>query len=185
MNMHLKLVMCLLAALCGIAFAGPAGPSRKVPLPPAVSDSISWFAVREMGGSNMPFTRNHLQKLASTGERAALVYFATWCVPCRAGMKKLVASKAELEKNGVKVVLVNAGEREEAKIKQMVESLGANVFPVVLDPYKRLSEGIGLIKEGENIALPMTLVVDKAGKPLFMVGEEGNDWPSILWTGTR
>jgi hypothetical protein len=53
---------------------------------------------------------------------------------------------------------------------------------VVLDPYKRLSEGIGLIKEGENIALPMTLVVDNAAKPVFMIGQEGSDWPSVLWT---
>lgn len=67
-------------------------------------------------------------------------------------------------------------------MKKLVESLGATVFPVVLDPYKRLSEGIGLIKEGENIALPMTLVVDKAAKPVFMIGQEGSDWPSVLWT---
>jgi alkyl hydroperoxide reductase subunit AhpC len=97
-------------------------------------------------------------------------------------MKKLVESRQELEQNGVKVILVNAGEREEAKIKKMVETLGATVFPVVLDPYKRLSEGIGLIKEGENIALPMTLVVDNAAKPVFMIGQEGSDWPSVLWT---
>ena len=67
----------------------------------------------------------------------------------------------------------------------MVDGMGGGVFPVILDPYKRLSEGIGLVGEGKNLALPMTLVIDKAGKPLFMLGEEGNDWPSILWTGTR
>ena len=196
--MRLKLITVLMLAFFASAFAAPAAkaPAAKAPaapaaagtpsevkqLPPAVADSLPWFAARELGGSNMPFTRAHLEKIAAGSNRVALVYFATWCVPCRAGMKALVKSKQELEQNGIKVILVNAGEREEAKIKKMVESLGANVFPVVIDPYKRLSEGIGLIKEGENIALPMTLVVDKAAKPVFMVGQEGSDWPSILWT---
>ena len=183
--MRLKAFTCLLVVLCGFAFAAPSGPSKKIPLPRAVSDSISWFAAREMGGTNKPFTRVHLEKLAATGDRVALVYFATWCVPCRAGIKKLVNAREELEKNGVKVVLVNAGERDETQIKKMVDGMGGGVFPVILDPYKRLSEGIGLVGEGKNLALPMTLVIDKAGKPLFMLGEEGNDWPSILWTGTR
>lgn len=183
--MHMKFVTCLLLALCGLLWAAPSGPSRIVALPPAVSDSLKWFAAREMGGSNKPFTRTHLEKLAAKNDRVALVYFATWCVPCRAGIKKLVETRAELEKNGVKVVLVNAGERDESQIKKMVDGLGGNVFPVILDPYKRLSEGIGLVGEGKNIALPMTLVVDKSGKPMFMVGEEGNDWPSVLWTRGR
>lgn len=193
--MRLKVIACLLLALFASSFAAPsakatakaqtgkvAAPSEIKLLPPAVADSLNWFAAREMGGANMPFTRAHLAKVAAGSNRVALVYFATWCVPCRAGMKKLVESRQELEQNGVKVILVNAGEREEAKIKKMVETLGATVFPVVLDPYKRLSEGIGLIKEGENIALPMTLVVDNAAKPVFMIGQEGSDWPSVLWT---
>ena len=153
--MRLKVIACLLLALFASSFAAPsakttakaqtgtvAAPSEIKPLPPAVADSLNWFAAREMGGANMPFTRAHLAKVAAGSNRVALVYFATWCVPCRAGMKKLVESRQELEQNGVKVILVNAGEREEAKIKKMVETLGATVFPVVLDPYKRLSEGI-------------------------------------------
>lgn len=195
--MRMKVITCLLLALFASTFAAPAAkapaakasagkaapaPSEIKPLPPAVADSLNWFAAREMGGANMPFTRAHLAKVAAGANRVALVYFATWCVPCRAGIKALVNSRQELEQNGIKIILVNAGEREEAKIKKMVEGLGANVFPVVLDPYKRLSEGIGLVKEGENIALPMTLVVDNAAKPVFMIGQEGSDWPSVLWT---
>jgi len=179
--MRFKIAVCLLLALCGMSFAAPSGATQVIPLPPAVKDSLGWFAAREMGGANKPFTRTHLEKLAASSERVALVYFATWCVPCRAGIKMLVKSKAELDKRGIKVVLVNAGERDEALIKKMIASLGAGVFPVVIDPYKRLSEGIGLVREGAAIALPMTLVVDKAGKPVFMVGEEGNDWPAVLW----
>ena len=38
--------------------------SVKMPLPPQIQDSIPWFAVRELGDNNTPFTRTHLQQIA-------------------------------------------------------------------------------------------------------------------------
>ncbi|MBR1745721.1 MAG: hypothetical protein IJ734_07100, partial [Fibrobacter sp.] len=88
--MRLKVIACLLLALFASTFAAPsakttakaqtgkvAAPSEIKPLPPAVADSLNWFAAREMGGANMPFTRAHLAKVAAGSNRVALVYFAT------------------------------------------------------------------------------------------------------------
>jgi hypothetical protein len=52
----------------------------------------------------------------------------------------------------------------------------------VYDPFKRLTEGFGLVNEGEEISLPRTIVLNKNMKPLFMLGEEGQDWPQVLWS---
>jgi peroxiredoxin len=44
------------------------------------------------------------------GERSIIFFFATWCPHCRSQIKALSAKKAELEKNGVVLVLVDIGE---------------------------------------------------------------------------
>lgn len=177
------LFVAFLAA--SVSFAAPASAieqSRKIELPKTISDSLPWFAVREFSENMVPFTRSHLEKLTKKSDRTALVYFATWCVPCRVGVKRLVENLDELNKNKVSVVLVNIGERDEGAIKKWLQKLNASVFTVVVDPFKRLTEGFGLVKENEEISLPRTIVLDSAMKPLFMLSEEGQDWPQVLWT---
>lgn len=179
----LPFVALLLAV--SLSFAAPATTlekSRKVDLPSVISDSLPWFAVREFSERMVPFTRAHLEKLTKKSDRTALVYFATWCIPCRAGVKRLVEQADELKKNNVSVVLVNIGERDEGAIKKWVQKLNASVFTIVTDPFKRLTEGFGLVKENEEISLPRTIVLDSKMKPLFMLSEEGQDWPQVLWT---
>lgn len=173
-------VALLCSALCSGAFAAPA-PSQKIDLPQTLTDSLPWFAVREVSENNLPFTRAHLSQIAAKSDRVALVYFATWCIPCRVGVKKLAENNAELQKHNVQVVLVNIGERDEALIQKWVEKAGASMFKLVGDPFKRTTEGFGLVSEGQEISLPRTIVVNKNLKPLFMLGEEGNDWPEVLW----
>lgn len=174
----------LMLSLCATSTAQAAslGKSHKMDLPSSISDSLPWFAIREVSDNMLPFTRTHLSKISKKNERTALVYFATWCIPCRAGIKKLLDNFDELKKNSVSVVLVNIGERDEQLVKDWVKKTNASKFTVVSDPFKRLTEGFGLVKEGEEISLPRTIVLDKNTKPLFMLGEEGNDWPQILWS---
>ena len=181
-------VLPLLALLLSVSLAFAASAptampekSRKIEMPQTISDSLPWFAVREFSDNMVPFTRAHLEKLAKKSDRTALVYFATWCIPCRAGVKRLVEQADELKKNNVSVVLVNIGERDEGAIKKWVQKLNASVFTIVTDPFKRLTEGFGLVKENEEISLPRTIVLDSKMKPLFMLSEEGQDWPQVLW----
>ena len=171
----------LAASLCMTSNAAAMEKSRKMELPKTISDSLPWFAAREFSENMVPFTRSHLAKIAKKSDRTALVYFATWCVPCRAGIKRLVANIDQLQKNKVSVVLVNIGERDEL-VKKWIEKMNITQFTIVHDPFKRLTEGLGLVKEGEEISLPRTVVLDNNLKPLFMLGEEGNDWPQILWS---
>ena len=110
----------------------------------------------------------------------ALVYFATWCIPCREGLKQISTNAEALAAAKTAVVLVNVGEREKDSITKFLEQFSLEKMPAVVDPFGRLTEGFGLIKEGENIDLPRTVVVDKKMHPSFMIGAEGADYIQIL-----
>ena len=43
-----------------------------------------------------------------------------------------------------------------------------------------MTEGFGLVKSGQNIALPKTVIVDKDLKVKVLVGEEGSDYIELL-----
>ena len=175
-----KFVVALFAIVTLFSTGAFAADSQKLPLPEAMKDSLPWFAVRELQNDNTPFTRVHLQRLAQKYDRVALVYFATWCIPCRAGIKQVVAHQAEIEKAGTAIVLVNVGERETSKVKNFLVKLSADKLLSVTDPYGRLTEGFGLVKEGQNISLPRTIIVDKSLKVLQLIGEEGDDYIKLL-----
>lgn len=174
-----SIVAILFFALSSFA-ADASAKSVKIPLPPAISDSLPWFAVFELQNENAPFTRNHLSKLASSSERVALVYYATWCIPCREGLRQISENAAALAEAKTKIVLVNVGEREKESIMKFLGKFLLEKTPAVIDPFGRMTEGFGLMKEGENIDLPRTIVVDKSMHPSFMIGAEGADYIQIL-----
>lgn len=115
--------------------------------------------------------------------RVALVYFATWCVPCRVGLKQIAIHRDELLKAGTAVVLVNVGERDTGTILKYLNKFSLDQMKSVVDPFGRLTEGFGLKKEGESMSLPRTIVVDSSLKPVFMLSEEGDDFISLLKGG--
>ena len=154
--------------------------SVKMPFPPQIQDSLPWFAVRELSDNNTPFTRTHLQKLAQKNKRVALVYFATWCIPCRVGLKQIATHHDELAQAGTAVVLVNVGERDTEKLLKYLKTFSLDQMKSVVDPFGRLTEGFGLKKENENMSLPRTIVVDSSLKPMFMISEEGDDFINLL-----
>ena len=175
-----KFFVALFAIVTFVSTGAFAADSQKLPLPETIKDSLPWFAVRELQNDNTPFTRTHLQRMTEKYDRVALVYFATWCIPCRAGIKQIVANQTEIEKAGTAIVLVNVGERETNKVKNFLAKLSADKLTSVTDPYGRLTEGFGLVKGGQSISLPRTIVVDKSLKVLQLIGEEGGDYIELL-----
>lgn len=181
--MKLFAILFLFAAAFANSAPAPVSLSKTMPIPASIQDSVPWFAARSAKDAETPWTRTDLQKLSKTPtERIALVYFATWCVPCRAGITKLKNASADLEKNHVRVVFVNIGERDADLIRKWAEKIGVKDWPIVMDNFGRLTEGFGLIRENETLPLPRTLVLDPKLKPIKMISEEGSDWPSVLWT---
>ncbi len=175
---------CIVLFFACMTLAAPAGTlSKIIPLPENISDSLPWFAVREWGGVNAPFTKVHLQKMAASSNRVALVYFATWCVPCREGIARIVRNREQLNRQGLKVVFVNVGERDEELVKKWISKMDLQGWNIVMDPFGRMTEGFGLVGENARMDLPKTLVLDKETSPLFLLGQEGDDFPEVLWKG--
>ena len=79
----------LVSAAVASPSAEPLQTSARISLPQTIQDSLPWFAVFELQNESTPFTLNHLNELAKKSERVALVYFATWCIPCREGLKQI------------------------------------------------------------------------------------------------
>jgi thiol-disulfide isomerase/thioredoxin len=115
-------------------------------------------------------------------KRVALVFFASWCIPCREGVILLRDNQAELDKNGVLIVLVNAGESDLDKMQNWVKENGNENWPIILDKFKNMQKSTGLISGTETeIVFPKTIVLDNKLKPLLLIGAEGKDWPKVLW----
>ncbi|MCL2261213.1 MAG: redoxin family protein [Fibromonadales bacterium] len=184
---HLKILLILL--ILGIpaqtVFAASANSelSQKLPLTAQLQkNSLPWFVARDRSDKD-PFTTNHLKALVGTNKRVALVFFATWCIPCREGVVRLRDNQAELEKHGVLVVLVNAGEKkfDYGAIEKWAKDSGHGKWPVVLDKFGNILKNTGLNTGSEEMVFPKTILLDNQLKPLLLIGAEGKDWPNILW----
>jgi len=100
--------------------------------------------------------------------RVALVFWASWCAPCKKGVKELNKHCAELNELGIKVVLVNSAESEET----VREFFGENgpLFTVVLDPYSTNRETY------MPSPLPKTVLIGRDGKVEAIFGKEDTDY---------
>jgi len=184
--MKLLKTLIILGLLVQTAFAtGSAEPeqSQKLPLTTQLQKGVlPWFVARDRSDKD-PFSRKHLEALVGTNKRVALVFFATWCIPCREGVVRLRDSQAELEKNGVLVILVNAGEKkfDHGAIEKWAKDNGHEKWTVVLDKFGNILKNTGLSTGNEDIIFPKTILLDNKLKPLLLIGAEGKDWPKILW----
>ncbi|MBN1164517.1 MAG: TlpA family protein disulfide reductase [Candidatus Krumholzibacteriota bacterium] len=113
-------------------------------------------------------------------ERLALVFWASWCVPCRQGMSILSDARDRLEKQGVAVILVNYGE-DEKKVKDYI-SQTAYPFPVVLDPSGRNAKYYLVNREGK-VLLPKTVLIGRDGSVEAILGKEGDDYLERILAG--
>ena len=112
----------------------------------------------------------------SSYDRVALVFFATWCPPCRHGIERLTERAEELARSRIRVVLINFGQ-EPATVNAY---LGANrTFPVVLDRYGNTKE-MYLRVIGESVALPQTVVIGRDKRVKRIIGKEGPDYVDQL-----
>jgi thiol-disulfide isomerase/thioredoxin len=155
--------------------------SQRIPMTAQLQkESLPWFVARNRNDTE-PFSRKNLEALVKPQtKRVALVFFATWCLPCREGIAILRNNQAELAQNGVQIVLVNTGETNLPEIEKWVKTLGDEKWLVIIDKFKNIQNGTGIISEAET-TLPKTILMDNKLKPLLLIGAEGKDWPTILW----
>jgi len=178
-----------------LALAVFAKPTEKLPLAKELqADELPWFAFSSKdsdGTYKRTINRDDLKELARQGKsrRVVFAFFATWCVPCRDGLKKMSDNHDELRKNGIMVVLVNVAEKDlenysRAEIDKWIAEKGylKDGWLLVFDKFSNSLSGFGLQKSTDmEIPLPRTLVADGNLRPLTLIGEEGDDYLQILW----
>ncbi len=175
-----------------IAFAlsfSAAGPSKRLsPLPEELQGSIvpNFFA---LGLDNeTELTRSGLKSEAqkSGAKRVVLSFFATWCVNCREEFALLQRNAARLEEKGVKVYLINIGEkiiREGKKVGDFVKGNAGTAFPFYFDQNANLLKNFGIVeRNASQFSLPVIVVMDSDLRVLSVFTEAGNDFPQVLWS---
>ncbi len=163
-----------------------AEPSERLPLPKELQGELPWFALiarDENGTYNDVINKDKLKEIAkrSGSKKIVLSFFATWCIPCREGLKLMSEKTNELKKKGIFVVLVNVGEDDYGKAGKWAEQYAKKEWLLSFDKFANLPEKFGLSKQGANMPFPRTLVLDSNLRPLMLVGQEGDDFPQILY----
>jgi thiol-disulfide isomerase/thioredoxin len=129
-----------------------------------------WTLDEEIFNLTKPFADEGVQRLA-------LVFWATWCQPCREGLMRLAEAAERLEAAGVAVALVNVG--EEAPTVASFLQRTPLPFPVVLDPYRNCLDTY-LTRPGGLTVLPLTVVLDRERRVVRIIGAEGDDYVELL-----
>ena len=109
-----------------------------------------------------------------------LALFATWCEPCKAGLRVLGQIAPELEARGVRVLVVSVGQGAE-EARPFLEGLGVSLQGLE-DRFGKVAGRYGVGGEAGG-ALPRTFLVDGGGTVRTILGREGADFATLLRAG--
>lgn len=141
-----------------------------------------WFA----GWTAEQRVINRTRILETPAAGHVLVLFATWCVPCEAGLKQLAAAEDQLKVRGAKPWLVAIGQRP-AEVRPWLAARGLKDWPVLYDRFGRVAQTLGaqVEKDGKQVTqLPRTVVMGADGVVRLLVGTEGPDYVELLLRAT-
>jgi len=161
--------------------------SERINLPKELQSEIPWFALvakDDAGSFNGVLSKDKVKAIAAqkNSKRVVLSFFATWCEKCLRGLTQMSNKAAELEKNGILIVLVNVAETEDDynKVSKVASKYAKDGWLLGFDKFNNVPENFGLKRNGE-IELPRTLVLDKDMRPLLLIGYEGDDFPNVVY----
>lgn len=89
------------------------------------------------------------------GKGAIVFFWATWCPHCRRQLGELNAQAAEIEKKGIKIILIDLGENAK-QVSAYLGKQGINL-DAVLDENSSLADEYGLV------GVPTFYLIDKKG----------------------
>lgn len=161
-------------------------PSEILTLPKELQGDIPWFAMVIKDGEesyNGVLSKDKLKSIAKqkNSKRVVFVFYATWCISCKEGLARLGSKATELEKSGVMVILINVGEGDYAKVNRWMTGYVKEGWLLGYDKFNNMPANFGLSKNGGEMPLPGTLLLDQDLHPLMLIGQEGSDFPQILF----
>ncbi len=149
--------------------------------PVEVGRLAPWFAGAD---ARAPERTINLKRLLAEERPIALVFFATWCSPCRVGLQHLAEQADQLKRANIQVVLVDYREPQEL-LPPFLDELKLTRFPVMIDKFGVAARTYGVAKGDDKVALPKTFVIKPDGKIAAIFAEEGADYVARMLEAAR
>jgi thiol-disulfide isomerase/thioredoxin len=136
-----KLIVFLIVSLCFISTA---------------EGKVKNFRLKNLNNKRVSYSQ-------LKGEKVTVIdFWATWCVPCRRSIPKLVAIHERYREKGVGFIGISVdGPRNLPKVKPHARSLGIT-YPVVLDINSQI------MKELKVVSLPTVLLIDQNNEVVYI-----------------
>jgi len=128
------------------------------------------FAGWDLNGNQLRW-KHFIADAPEPNQGAIISVFASWCGPCKVGLKSI---DAVVKRNpGVRLLLVNLKE-DQSTATRFLDRLGIQA-PTILDQYGKVSERMGVNRE-----LPRTFLIDADGRVQHIYTVEGSDFEAVL-----
>jgi thiol-disulfide isomerase/thioredoxin len=122
-----------------------------------VNDSAPTFSLPDCEGKDFNLNDTVGVKRRVTAKGVIVIFFASWCVPCRSELPLINSFVDELRNNGITVVLVD--------VKENFKTVNALLTELKVDKPIVLSDHDGKTSEKYQIRfLPTTFFIDAGGK---------------------
>ena len=99
---------------CGAGYVGHGGALAQEQSP-QVGRKAPDFTLERVNGTSASLSQVIKDK------KAIVFFFATWCPHCREQLKAIAGRKADIDRLGVVIVLVNVGESKDTAVKFLKE----------------------------------------------------------------
>ncbi len=110
----------------------------------------------------------------SGGRPSLLIFWATWCKPCKAEMTSLKDTFDDLNKRGLNVILISEdNQKSKSRVKPFLDSKGYE-WTALLDPDGEVLKLYG------GTSIPFSVMLDAGGSPVFEHRGEMKDPTEML-----
>ena len=145
-----------------------------------VGEALPWFAAWRFDGRVL----NRDQLLAEDRAGYLIIFSSEYCDRCRDGLKLIAAAQNELSERGIRVLLAYVGESDERRLQRWRRRLGITGITGFIDRFEVISTQFGIVDppdpespdEPKSYQLPRSLVIDRGGRLVKLIGFEGYDY---------